>query len=147
MIKFDQDELKSKEIDEIISKRYTNEKCLFHFIFLTSNTDDYFDFEQKYYKKNISEEEEKKIMYGLLEKKIEKVPNFDLLKISENEMLKLKEYNNFKKIIKSLLKENYPYISFAYGGFDFLHKKYLEYKLEKSSFFAKSNNLNKYLNI
>ena len=69
MINVDQDELKTEEIDEIISKRYINERGLFHFIFLTSSTDAFLNFEEKFYKINISKEDEKKMLFGLMEKK------------------------------------------------------------------------------
>ena len=130
MINVNQDELKSEDINEIISKRYINERGLFHFIFLTTNTDAFLNFEEKFYKSNISEEDEKKIMFGLMEKKAEKEFNFDSKIITKKQMFKLKEYDNLRKILKSLKKQNYPYIGFVYGGFDLIHKKSLEYETE-----------------
>ena len=130
MINVDQDELKSEEINDIISKRYINERGLFHFIFLTTSTDAFLTFEEKFYKINISEEDEKKIMFGLMEKKAEKELNFDSEKISKKQIFKLKEYDNLKKILKGLQKQNYPYVGFVYGGFDLLHKKSIEYNIE-----------------
>ena len=130
MINVDQNELKSEEIDDIISKRYINERGLFHFIFLTTSTDAFLNFEEKFYKSNISAEDEKKIMFGLMEKKTEKELNFDSGQISKKQIFKLKEYDNLRKILKSLKKQNYPYIGFVYGGFDLLHKKSLVYNIE-----------------
>ena len=130
MINVDQDELKSEEIDNIISKRYINERGQFHFIFLTTSTDAFLNFEEKFYKTNISAEDEKKIMYGLMEKKTEKELNFDSEQLSKKQIFKLKEYDNLRKILKALKKQNYPYIGFVYGGFDLLHKKSLEYTIE-----------------
>ena len=116
-----------EDINEIISKRYINERGLFHFIFLTTSTDAFLNFEEKFYKSNIAEEDEKKIMFGLMEKKEEKELNFDSKIITKKQMFKLKEYDNLRKILKSLKKQNYPYIGFVYGGFDLIHKKSLEY--------------------
>ena len=130
MINVNQDELKSEEINEIISKRYINERGLFHFIFLTTNTDAFLNFEEMFYKTNISEEDEKKIMFGLMEKKTEKEFNFDSKKITKKQIFKLKEYDNLRKILKSLKEQNYPYIGFVYGGFDLIHKKSIEYNAE-----------------
>ena len=130
MINVDQAELKSEDIDDIICKRYINERGIFHFIFLTTSTDAFLNFEEKFYKINISEDDEKKIMFGLMEKKTEKEFNFDSGQISKKQIFKLKEYDNLKKILKSLKKQNYPYIAFVYGGYDSLHKKSLEYNIE-----------------
>ena len=130
MINVNQDELKLEDINEIISKRYINERGLFHFIFLTTSTDAFLNFEEKFYKSNIAEEDEKKIMFGLMEKKEEKELNFDSKIITKKQMFKLKEYDNLRKILKSLKKQNYPYIGFVYGGFDLIHKKSLEYETE-----------------
>ena len=130
MINVDQDELKSEEINDIISKRYINERGQYHFIFLTTSTDAFLTFEEKFYKVNISEEDEKKIMFGLMEKKAEKELNFDSEKLSKKQIFKLKEYDNLKKILKALQKQNYPYIGFVYGGFDLLHRKSIEYNIE-----------------
>ena len=132
MINVNQDELKSEDINEIISKRYINERGLYHFIFLTTSTDAFLNFEEKFYKSNISEEDEKKIMFGLMEKKAEKEFNFDSKIITKKQMFKLKEYDNLRKILKSLKKQNYPYIGFVYGGFDLIHKTSLEYETELS---------------
>ena len=130
MINVDQEELKSEEINNIITKRYINERGKYHFIFLTTNTDAFLNFEEKYYKENISEEDQKKIMFGLMEKKAEKELNFDIKNISKKQLFKLKEYDNLRNILKSLKKQNYPYIGFVYGGFEELHKESAEYGIE-----------------
>jgi hypothetical protein len=130
MINVDQEELKSEEIDDIITKRYINERGKYHFIFLTTNTDAFLNFEEKFYKENISEEDQRKIMFGLMEKKAEKELNFDIKNISKKQLFKLKEYDNLRKILKSLKKQNYPYIGFVYGGFEELHKESSEYGID-----------------
>ena len=130
MINVDQEELKKEDINDIITNRYINERGQYHFIFLTTNTDAFLNFEEKFYKINISEEEEKKIFYGLMEKKREKEFNFDSDQITKKQIFKLKEYDNLRKILKSLKKNNYPYIGFVYGGFDLIHKKSLLYNAE-----------------
>ena len=130
MINVDQEELKMEEINDIITNRYINERGQYHFIFLTTNTDAFLDFEEKFYKVNISEEEEKKIFFGIIEKKTEKEFNFDSEQITKKQIFKLKEYDNLRKILKSLKKNNYPYIGFVYGGFDSIHKTSLEYNAE-----------------
>lgn len=130
MINVDQEELKSEEINDIITNRYINERGKYHFIFLTTNTDAFLNFEEKFYKDNISEEDQRKIMFGLMEKKTEKELNFDIKNISKKQLFKLKEYDNLRKILKSLKKQNYPYIGFVYDGFEELHKESSEYGIE-----------------
>jgi hypothetical protein len=114
MINVDQEELKSEDINDIITNRYINERGKYHFIFLTTNTDAFLNFEEKFYKDNISEEDQRKIMFGLMEKKAEKELNLDIKNISKKQLFKLKEYDNLRKILKSLKKQNYPYIGFVY---------------------------------
>ena len=130
MINVDQEELKSEDINDIITNRYINERGKYHFIFLTTNTDAFLNFEEKFYKDNISEEDQRKIMFGLMEKKAEKELNLDIKNISKKQLFKLKEYDNLRKILKSLKKQNYPYIGFVYGGFEELHKESSEYGIE-----------------
>ena len=130
MINVDQEELKSEEINDIITKRYINERGKFHFIFLTTNTEAFLSFEEKFYKENISEEDQKKIMFGLMEKKSEKELDLNSDELTKKQLFKLKEYDNLRKILKSLKKQNYPYIGFVYGGFDALHKESIEYGIE-----------------
>ena len=114
MINVDQEELKSEDINDIITNRYINERGKYHFIFLTTNTDAFLNFEEKFYKENISEEDQRKLMFGLMEKKAEKELNLDIKNISKKQLFKLKEYDNLRKILKSLKKQNYPYIGFVY---------------------------------
>ena len=104
MINVDQEELKSEDINDIITNRYINERGKYHFIFLTTNTDAFLNFEEKFYKDNISEEDQRKIMFGLMEKKAEKELNLDIKNISKKQLFKLKEYDNLRKILKSLKK-------------------------------------------
>ena len=65
-----------------------------------------------------------------MEKKTEKELNFDSENLTKKQIFKLKEYDNLKKILKALQRQNYPYIGFVYGGFDLLHKKSIEYNIE-----------------
>ena len=130
MINVDQEELKSEDIDNTISQRYINERGQYHFVFLTTSTDAFLNFEEKFYKINISEDEEKQIRFGLLEKKAEKELNFDSEKLTKKQIFKLKEYDNLRKILKSLKKKNYPYIGFVYDGFYGIHKRCIVYGIE-----------------
>ena len=67
MISVLQEELKSEDFSEIITNRFISERGNYHFIFLTTSTDTFNDFESNYYKESISEEERKKMRFGLIE--------------------------------------------------------------------------------
>ncbi len=68
---------------------------------------------------------------GGYEEKNEKILNLNKIvnKLDKKEIFKLKEFDIFKLILKSLLKENYPYISFAYGGYNSIHKNSFLYDI------------------
>jgi hypothetical protein len=48
--------------------------------------------------------------------------------MSTKKRLKLKEYDNMKKLLIALLENNFPYISFIYGGFESIHEEISKYK-------------------
>ena len=53
MISVLQDELKSEDFSSIMTDRFMSSRGLYHFIFLTSSTDTFTDFESNYYIDNI----------------------------------------------------------------------------------------------
>lgn len=129
-IAVDQDELKSNDFPEKITDRFIPDKGNLHFIFLTSHTDSFNEFENNFYSEKLTEDDLKNRMYGI-ETKINKV--LDIQKAeqnkSKNDILKLKEYDNLKITLQCLLKENFPYIAYVYGGFNSLHKEISNYGL------------------
>jgi hypothetical protein len=42
---------------------------------------------------------------------------------------KLKEYDNFKKLITNFIKKKYKYISYVHGGFEKIHEESLKFKI------------------
>jgi hypothetical protein len=125
------------------------EKDKYHFILITSETEDYAEFEEKYYKENITEKEKKKMMYGL-QTRIYKEINSKLVKQqikkdkSKRLQIKIKEFDNLKKIINSFMSKNYPYISYVYGGFREIHEQSLKYNIpllnhDESCYICKKN--------
>jgi hypothetical protein len=74
-------------------------------------------------------------MYGL-QTRISKEINLKIVKTilkkdkkSKKLTIRLKEYDNIKKLIIQLLKKNYCYISFAYGGFKEIHEQSLKFNI------------------
>jgi hypothetical protein len=47
-----------------------------------------------------------------------------------NEVYKLKEYDNLRKIMIEMKNNNFPYVSYLEGGFEGLHRESLKYKIE-----------------
>ena len=123
MIMIPQNELKLDDFPEMITERFIPDKGNFHFVFLTSGTDYFKDYEN-FYSEKISERDKKKMMFDI-QTKVNK--ELDLQKaeqkISQKEFFKLKEYDNLKLTLISLLKQNFPYISYVYGGFNEVHNE------------------------
>ena len=134
VIEVNQEELKSEEINEILAEKYIDQRGKFNFIFLTSTTDDFSKFESDFYKENVSEQDNLKMIYGLIEqKKIDKELDLNAGNLSKKEIYKLKEYDNLRKTLKSMQNKNYPFISYVYGGYYKLHEESVNLDLEISS--------------
>ena len=133
MINVDQNELKSEDFNKITSNRFANERGNYHFYFLTSSTENFSLFESKYYTEKLSELDRKKMMFGLIkQRKIDKTLN--LLEASKSltwkEIYKLKEYDNFRNVLKTMQKENFPYVGYVYGGFNEVHDMSIRFGYE-----------------
>ena len=126
MIKVDQDELKSQNFSRVITDRFVPERGLYHFIFLTSSTDTFSEFENNFYMENVTEEDRMKMMCGLLKQtKADKELNLEdaSKNLTAKEIYKLKEYDNMRKTLHSMQKENFPYVGYVYGGFNAIHEE------------------------
>ena len=125
MINVSQEELKSESFSNIMTNRFITERGNYHFIFLTSTTDTFANFENNYYMDNISEEDRKKMLFGVIkQQKIDKELDINnaMKKLSLKQTYKLKEYDNMRKTLKEMTKHNFPYIGYVYGGFNEVHK-------------------------
>ena len=126
MINVDQDELKSQDFSRVITDRFVPERGLYHFIFLTSSTDTFSEFESNFYMENTTEEDRIKMMCGILQqKKADKELNLEdaSKNLTSKEIYKLKEYDNMRKTLHSMQKENFPYVGYVYGGFNAIHEE------------------------
>ena len=127
MIMLEQKELKDENLAENLTERFKKDKGLYHIILLTSKTNYFNDFEDDYYKEI---EHNNLNKYFQIQSKTEKKLNTELTKkINKKKKFKLKEYDNLKKTLICMLKSNYPYISFAYGGFNAIHELSFKYKI------------------
>lgn len=129
MIMVEQKELKSDNFHEKINERFITDKGQFHFVFLTSKTDYFREFENNYYIEPEKQDNRFTFM-NVNSVKVEKA--LDVKKsnqIASKEKYKLKEYDNLKKTIETLLNNNYPYISYVYGGFVAIHEQSVKYEI------------------
>ena len=74
------------------------------------------------------------MLYGL-QSKTDKELDLKILKtyLTKNKSKyiqpKLKEYDNFRKLIYNFMKKKYKYVSYVYGGFDKIHDESIKYKI------------------
>ena len=133
MINVSQKELKSEGFSNIMINRFITERGNYHFILLTSTTDTFSNFENNYYLDNISEEDKRKMLFGIIkQQKIDKELDINVAKthLPIKQVYKLKEYDNMRKTLNSMIKHNFPYIGYVYGGFKEVHKQSKKFKVE-----------------
>ena len=95
-----------------------------HVIFVSNRTNNFEKYENKLYAMNLTEIEKFSEKYGLSEKKEESLSDNlvkQYLKYNKDEGNLIKEYDNFRKIVKTLMKMGVKYISFSYGGYSEIH--------------------------
>ena len=126
VIKIEQNTLKSESFTDSMVERFTDDKGKSHLVFMTSKTDFFNEFEENFYVESTQDNNLFNIQY-----KTDKEINKNLTdKISEKKKLKLKEYDNMKKLLLALLENGFPYISFIYGGFEELHEQITTYNAD-----------------
>ena len=132
MMAIGEEELESDDIDKILSSNLLEIRGKKNIILMTSKTDYFNEFEEKFYSDNITQIEKRKMMFGVIEnQKKEKILNlFDTKNLNLEEIYKLKEYDNFRKVIISMKSKNFPYVSYLEGGFEALHDECLNNKIE-----------------
>jgi hypothetical protein len=133
MIAVSQEELKSEDFSNIMTNRFITERGNYHFIFLTTTTDTFSNFEANYYMDNVSEEDKKKMLFGIIkQQKIDKELDIDnaMKTLTLKQTFKLKEYDNMRKLLNSMIKHNFPYVGYVYGGFNDVHKESKLFKVE-----------------
>ena len=127
------EDLLSGDIDKLISNTLLSIRGDHHIILMTTRTDYFKQLEEKFYADKISEEEKTKKFLGIedggkKEKELN-IKDFEN-KLDNDELFKLKEYDNFRKILISMKDKNFPYVSYLEGGFEALHQECLNYKIE-----------------
>ena len=125
VVEVEKEELLSPDFSRVITDRFIPERGIFHFIFLTSNTVFFSDFEKNFYTENQTEEEKLMIRCGIVDQtKIEKEINLEEVKnLTDKEKYYIKEYDNMRKALNFMQKENFPYVGFVLGGWKEIHEE------------------------
>ena len=127
------EELLSGDLDKLLSNRLLSIRGDHHLILMTSRTDYFGEYEEKFYSEQTNIEKRKKMLLGIIDdEKIEKILNLEGVEKDLNlkELYQLKEYDNLRKILNSLRDKNFPYVSYLEGGFEALHQECLNYNIE-----------------
>ncbi len=149
ILEINKEELLSGDLDKLLSNRLLSIRGDNHIILMTSKTDYFKEFEEKYYSEKTTEVERKKMLLGIIKsEKSEKILNLEGIEKNLNleDLYKLKEYDNLRKILNSMKDKNFPYISYLEGGFEALHQETLNYNIDlvehdfKKCFLCKNKN-------
>ena len=133
MIMIEQSELSSSNIDKILAERFNKEKGKYHFVFVTSHTDYFKDYEDNFYNMNdpLNYMDNNVILpyYKVSHSKKLSIHKKIYNLMTKEEKSKLKEYNILKTTLETFTKHNIQYISFCYGGFASIHEESILYDI------------------
>ena len=148
-IKISKEDLESPDYPKNILKNFSEEKNNYHFILMTSDTENYNKYENEYYKETKKRRSGSGIFFKIY-KELDKDKFNELSKKKKNNNLSrsLKEFDNFKVLVERMTKEGFKYISFVYGGFENVHDFALKYNISlldhgKECILCKEKNKNK----
>ena len=133
MMAIEKEELKSDDIDKLLTSRLLSTRGKNHIVLMTSRTDYFHDFDQKFYSDDTSDLIKKKMLFGVIEtQKSEKKLNLEDAErnLDLKEIYRLKEYDNLRKLMISMKNNNFPYVSYLEGGFEALHQESINYNIE-----------------
>lgn len=128
-IKITQEQINSEDYPKNILNDYKNEKDKYHFIIITSDTKNFFEYEDKFYKNS----NKRKSIKGV---KIKQFKELDIKKVEENfelnkkEYFLLKEFDNFKKLVEEMNLQKFKYVSYSYEGYKEIHSFAIEHKID-----------------
>ena len=129
-IRLTQEQMYSKDYPQNILKDYKEEKDKYHFIIITSDTKNYFNYEHKFYKYTKRKTKAGVALKCLRELDMNKVKDIFELTKDKKEYYLLKEYDNYKKLIEKMDEEQFKFVSYVYGGYKEIHKFAMEYNID-----------------
>ena len=128
------EEIENIDFPKNIIDKYFHLKGQIHILIITSKTDYFNEFEKKFYNiKSNDEDEAQQTIFGFehkenLEMNTKMIKN--KIKKDKKFIKKIQEYDNLKKLIEEMIKENYSNISYVYGGFKAIHDFLIKNKIE-----------------
>ena len=131
-LKITLDQMNSKDYPKNILKDYIEEKDKYHFIIITSDTKNYFEYNNKYYKYTKKKSTTKAGVALKRYRELDMIKVKEIFELAKNkkDYYLLKEYDNFKKLIEEMDVEQFKYVSYAHGGYKDIHKFAMEYNID-----------------
>ena len=112
------DDLLSDSFPNNLIEKYSNEKDKYHFMLITSQTDYFKEYEDKFYKEEDGDNNGSN--YGLVTK-VNKELDVDMIcsnvKKDKKMLMRIKEFDNLRRALTQMLHEQFRYVSYIYGGF------------------------------
>jgi hypothetical protein len=124
IISFSKEELSDENFAENITDKLIKDKLKVRIVILTNETYHFSEYEEQFYIDNNIKKEIQSYKFEYKESKIFNNNIFEMNQIrrkdSNSIMIKLQEYNNFRKLVRCFLKKNFSQISYVYGGYNAL---------------------------
>ena len=133
MMAIDKEELESEDLDKMLSSHLLSIRGINHIVLMTSKTDYFNEFEEKFYStNNVDQIKRRKMLFGMIEnqKEEKKLNLMDAKNLNIEEIYKLKEYDNLRRVMNCMREKNFPYVSYLEGGFEALHNECLNNHIE-----------------
>jgi len=119
----DQDKIIEESYCDKLTNSLLDKKGTHHFIIMTSDTDYFQNYEDKFYTERFSNK------YNLSTKPSKKI-NKKLLAEENNEVNhKIQEYELFKKLIRNFQLKDFKYVSYVFRGYVKVHEKAVSLKV------------------
>ena len=124
------DDLLSDSFPNNLIEKYSNEKDKYHFMLITSQTDYFKEYEDKFYKEEDGDNNGSN--YGLVTK-VNKELDVDMIcsnvKKDKKMLMRIKEFDNLRRALTQMLHEQFRYVSYIYGGFYEIHSFSIKYNV------------------
>ena len=125
------EDFNNKNFPKNILKEYLEDKENTHFILMTSDTDDFEKYEKEYYRRKKDDKRGSKVgVFYKVIKELDEEKAEELKRKSIKDYNLLMEYNNLKKLIEEMNKEEFKHVSYVYGGYKNVHAFAMKYGIE-----------------
>ena len=134
-IRVDSNEILSNSFPNNVLDKFIDTRGNYHFMLITSKTKYFMEYENDYYIEDDSNVDSN-LQYGIITKEIRTLNmnkvNHQLgnKSIDDSIKIKLKEFDNLKKVLQYMINNKIPYVSYVFGGFDEIHSIAKNYNIE-----------------